>query len=72
MTKKQFQDLNGRAARVIVVAPSELNPDFPDHGKVLIAMDEPSSDTLVQVYYTEGPVISRLIDPLYLTRYVSK
>lgn len=54
-----------RPKRVFINAPSASNPYHNLHGRVGIAILE---DTFVYIYFTDGPVVSQQIDPLYLSR----
>ena len=50
--------------RVWINSPSSLQPYHEYHGKIGIAVKEGNN---VRIYFTEGSLISMLIDPMYLS-----
>ena len=50
--------------RVWINSPSTLQPYHKYHGKVGIAVKENNN---IQIYLTEGVLVSMIIDPLYIS-----
>ena len=65
MTKGSLKNL--RVARVFINCPSTLQPHHDLHGRRCIAVyGNPRVET-VQVFFTEGAVVSMEIHPMYLS-----
>ena len=52
--------------RAWINQPSTLQPDHKDHGKRCIVVND-NGEQFVRIYFTEGPVLSRMIDRLSLS-----